>query len=274
MIDNLYLPQQAIIEKIIPENDLVKTFVLALSDPLANYDFRFEPGQFIMVSAPHQGEAPISFSSSPLIEQTFSLTIRKSGRLTQALHALQPGDTIGVRGPYGRPFPMDQLSNKKILFIAGGIGIAPLRPLLELCREQKKGFGTGSALVYGCKTPDEICFKEDLKLWQQSGINCLLTVDQGGPDWDGSTGLVTALLTRQLIVNFDFFIICGPGIMIRFVIEQLEELGARRDQIITTLERHMKCGVGICGHCHLDGKLVCKDGPVYQGPELPELTRL
>ncbi|MEA3464785.1 MAG: FAD/NAD(P)-binding protein [Thermodesulfobacteriota bacterium] len=271
--DNLYLPQQAIIEDIIQENSLVNTYVLSLCDPLANAGFSFEPGQFMMVSVPHQGEAPISLSSSILNTHTFSLTIRKTGRLTDELHTFAPGDTIGVRGPYGQPFSLDQLKYKKLLFIAGGIGIAPLRPLIEYCYDRAHEFGN-IRVIYGCKAVDEFCFKQDIKRWQQAGIDCQLTIDTKVDDWAGHVGLVTQRLDPQVVADHDLFLVCGPGVMIRFVIQRLEQLGVQREYIVTTLERQMKCGVGVCGHCHMGEKLVCVDGPVFNGTELPALDEL
>lgn len=267
--DNLYLPQQAIIEEIIQENSLVNTYVLSLCDPSANTHFSFEPGQFMMVSVPHQGEAPISLSSSVSNTRTFNLTIRKTGRLTDCLHTFAPGDTIGVRGPYGKPFPIDQLKHKKLLFVAGGIGIAPLRPVIEFCHDRREDFGTVS-VIYGCKNADDFCFKQDVKRWQQADIDCQLTIDSKADNWAGHVGLVTQHLDQQIAAAHDVFLVCGPEMMISFVIQRLEQLGVQREQIITTLERHMKCGVGVCGHCHMGGKLICVDGPVFNGAELPD----
>ena len=270
---NLYMPQQAIIENIIQENSLVNTYVLSLCDPRANAGFSFKPGQFMMVSVPHQGEAPISLSSSILNTRTFNLTIRKTGRLTAELHKFQPGDTIGVRGPYGQPFPIDTLKNKKLLFVAGGIGIAPLRPLIEYCYDRTDEFGKIS-IIYGCKAADEFCFKQDVKRWQQAGIDCQLTIDTQADNWSGHVGLVTQQLDQQIVADHDLFLVCGPGIMIRFAIQRLEQFGVQREQIFTTLERQMKCGVGVCGHCHMGEKLVCVDGPVFNGVELPALHEI
>ncbi|OQY18758.1 MAG: hypothetical protein B6I36_06190 [Desulfobacteraceae bacterium 4572_35.1] len=273
MNENIYLPQQAIIEDIIEENSLVNTYVLSFCDSQTNANFSFKPGQFVMVSVPHQGEAPISLSSSASNTNTFSLTIRKTGRLTNCLHTLQAGNTIGVRGPYGQPFPLDQLKHKKLLFIAGGIGIAPLRPLLEYCYANAD-ISEKTSLIYGCKSSDEFCFKHDIKRWQQAKIDCQLTVDKKAGNWEGHVGLVTQHLDEQVIANHNIFLVCGPGIMIQSAIHRLDELGIQREHIFTTLERQMKCGIGICGHCHMDNKLICVDGPVFNGAELPALHNL
>ncbi|MDH3349086.1 MAG: FAD/NAD(P)-binding protein [Desulfobulbaceae bacterium] len=272
--DNVYLPQPAVIKEIIVENELVKTFVFDFEDVLAAYDFRYQPGQFMMISAPHCGEAPISFSSSPSRPGSFELTIRKTGKLTNAFHQLQAGDVIGVRGPYGKPFPMEELKGKDLLFVAGGIGLAPLRSAIIYALDHRNDYGTIQVL-YGSKQPDEQCFNVDLQEWQDQGVDCLVTVDKGDENWSGRVGLVTKLLEEiNLTSNKLTALVCGPGIMIRFVLERLQEMGLSDDQMITTLERHMKCGVGICNHCYLDGRLVCVDGPVFYKSELTELERL
>jgi len=268
-LDNIYLPQQAIVRNIIRENDMVNTYELTLMDELTNYRFSFQPGQFMMISMPHLGEAPISFSSSPDTKDGFALTIRNSGSLTAAVHALRIGDMVSVRGPYGNAFPLEECKGKNLFFIAGGIGLAPLRPVIEYCLARPDEFGR-LTLFYGSKTQEECCFSEDVTRWQQHGMDCRLTVDQATEGWDGQVGLVTSLLEGVKIEENDMALVCGPGIMIRFVLNQLKTMGMQAGNIITTLERHMKCGVGICGHCHSGDKLVCVDGPVFTADELPE----
>lgn len=270
-LDNIYLPQQAIVRKIIRENHLVNTYELTLLDELFNHRFSFQSGQFMMISMPHLGEAPISFSSSPDNTDHFALTIRNSGSLTAAVHELRTGDMIGVRGPYGNAFPLEECKgkDKSLFFIAGGIGLAPLRPVIEYCLARPGEFGR-LILFYGSKTPDECCFSGDFPRWQQHGLDCRLTVDQATEGWDGQVGLVTSLLEGVKIDENDMALVCGPGIMIRFVLTQLQTMGMQPGSIITTLERNMKCGVGICGHCHSGDKLVCVDGPVFSADKIPE----
>lgn len=266
--DNVYLPEPAIIQDIIVENDLVKTFVLAFEDVLTAQDFDYRPGQFMMVSAPHLGEAPISFSSGPSEPETFSLTIRKAGRLTDTLHELSVGDVIGVRGPYGRPFPLDELQGSNLLFVAGGIGLAPLRSAITHALANRDGYGKITVL-YGSKHPAELCFVDDLARWREQGVECTVTVDEADDTWRGKVGLVTGLLDDVEPLGADWAaLVCGPSIMIRFVLARLQDMGMKDDRLITTLERHMKCGVGICNHCYLDGRLVCADGPVFYRSEL------
>ncbi|NOQ46687.1 MAG: hypothetical protein GQ559_08470 [Desulfobulbaceae bacterium] len=271
---NPYLPRQAVIETINKENDLVKTFHLSFTDELYSQDFRYKPGQFMMVSIPHKDEAPISFSSTPSRPGSFSLTIRNSGSLTAAIQRLKAGDIIGLRGPYGKAFPVKKLQGKNLLFVAGGIGMAPLRSVIEYCLDHPDDYGR-ITILYGCKHPGEIIFERDFLRWTRAGCQCLLTVDESDGKWRGHVGLVTKLLLKtEIDEEKDAALICGPGIMIRFVIERLEYLGYLDANIITTLERHMKCGIGICGHCHFEDKLVCADGPVFTRAELPNLENL
>ena len=272
---NPYLPRLAVVKAITSENPAVRTLELVLADEIDNAHFTYLPGQFLMLSLPHCGEAPFTFSSSPTRQGSFTLSIRRAGVLTAAVHALRPGDTVGVRGPYGRPFPVQELAGRDLLFVAGGIGMAPLRSILEYCLADRGRYGD-IAVLYGCRQPSELCFLPDLQRWQEEKIiRLLLTVDQGEPAWQGRVGLVTGLLDEiEIIPPRHKALVCGPGVMIRFVIARLLELGLAAEDIITTLERQMKCGIGLCGHCHHQGRLVCADGPVFSARELPGLEGL
>ena len=271
---NPYLPKAARILEVIEENDQIKTFVLALANPEENLAFAHTPGQFVMLSVPHCGEAPISIASAPAEGGTIHLAIRRAGKLTEAMHQLRPGDMVGVRGPYGRPFPMAELAGRELLFVAGGIGLAPLRSVIETCLRNPACRPTGITLLYGSRSPADIAFRRDLEGWQaRENFTCHLTVDQGGSGWNGPVGLVTALFDRlTLEPEQTTALLCGPALMIRAVLAELSERGLPPERIITTLERHMKCGVGVCRHCHLDSKLVCKNGPVFTLAELRELS--
>ena len=267
-ITDIYLPRQAKVEQIVIENSQISTFVLAFSDRQYNKSFRYQPGQFVMVSMPHCGEAPISVSSTPTQPGAIHLSVRRAGKLTNAMHGLRLGDTIGLRGPYGKPFPMDQLAGQDLLFVAGGIGLAPLRGVLNTCLNQRDQFGS-LTMLYGSRTPSDIAFQSDLELWQKNGVDCRLTVDAAEPDWDGTVGLVTSLMDNlQPDLANSTALICGPPLMFRAVLGRLTAMGFRDEQVFTTMERHMKCGVGICRHCHMDGKLACVDGPVFSLAEL------
>jgi len=267
-----FIPETAIIREIRQENDTISTFCLELTDKTK--PFTFHPGQFCMLSVPHCGEAAISISSSPGILPRFDLSIRKAGELTAAMHTLQAGDQIGIRGPFGTAFPVETFSGANLLFIAGGIGLAPLKSVIDfaLFRNDLEDDGAQSiTLLYGSRSPKDIAFTTAINEWQKQGVSCELTVDRGNDSWQGHVGLVTELLQNQSIGTKTKAMVCGPPLMIRFVISQLTEMGCSSDSILTTLERHMKCGMGICGHCHLDGKLVCKDGPVFSLSQLQNL---
>lgn len=269
--ENSYLPQPARIVEVIEENSQIKTFVLAFTDQAVNRDFAYSPGQFMMVSIPHCGEAPFSFSSTPTRPGTIHLSVRRAGLLTEAMHTLLAGTIIGLRGPFGTTFPMDQLKGRDLIFVAGGIGLAPLRSVINHCLDHNHS-GT-ITILYGSRTPDDIAFQADLDAWQQiPSVNCQLTVDQGGIGWNGDVGLVTTLLDGvEMDISRTVALVCGPPLMIRSVLARLSRTGLDSRNIITTLERHMKCGVGVCGHCHLDDKLICVEGPVFNHAQLIEM---
>lgn len=273
-MSNPFLPRPAVILDIIDENPQIKTFVTSFRDEMFNRCFTYEPGQFMMVSLAHHGEAPISISSTPTRPGTLHLSVRRAGRLTGAMFDLAVGDVIGLRGPYGRPFPLD-IIGRDLLFVAGGIGLAPLRSVIHFCID--KGGEQGKKIIlYGSRNPDEIAFTADIAAWQEkTGVDVRLTVDQGAPGWKGTVGLVTHLLdTLALSPEQTTALVCGPEVMIHATLERLTRLGLSDDNIWTTMERHMKCGIGTCGHCHMNGALICREGPVYNVSGLKELQIL
>jgi NAD(P)H-flavin reductase len=273
-LDNIYLPKSAVIKEVIGENEQIKTFVTAFRDEMSNRSFTYEPGQFMMVSIPGFGEAPISISSTPTRPGTLELSVRRAGKLTDAMHKLQAGDSIGLRGPYGRPFPLDIIGND-LLFVAGGIGLAPLRSVINYCLDQSGTHGK-KVILYGSRLPSDIAFQRDIAEWQQrSGVTCILTVDQAETGWTGPVGLVTSLFDGlDLNSEKSVALVCGPPVMIPPVLRQLKKMGFADENIWTTMERYMKCGVGICGHCHMEGKLICVDGPVFNKRELDSMKPL
>ncbi len=270
---NTYLPKRAVIKKVILENSQIKTFVLEFTEKPFNDAFYYQPGQFMMVSVPHHGEAPISVSSTPTRPGNIHLSVRVAGRLTRALHDMEPGREIGLRGPYGRAFPMDSLKGKDLVFVAGGIGLAPLRSAINYCLDRSKEYGR-ITILYGSRLPSDIAFRADLEEWtDRDDVRCLVTVDEAEPGWEGYVGVVTTLWDKaKLDPERQAVLVCGPPVMIRFVLADLREMGFPDDNVITTMERHMKCGVGLCGHCHMEGKLVCVDGPVFSSRELREIS--
>jgi len=265
---NIYLPRPVRIDAIIAENSQIKTFVLSFTEQEQQQGFSYLPGQFLMVSIPHCGEAPISISSPPSRPGTVHLSVRQAGLLTNAMHALKPGDIIGLRGPYGKPFALDELAGRDLLFVAGGIGLAPLRSVINQLLD--RGHEGRIEILYGSRTPEDIAFKEDLAAWDaMDKVTCRLTVDSAEPGWNGAVGVVTTLLPQvEIAPQTSVALVCGPPLMIRFVMAELSAKGYADERIITTMERHMKCGVGACGHCHMDDRLVCVDGPVFSLAEL------
>jgi len=268
-----YLPQSAIINKVIEENSQIKTFEVVFANRNAHKNFSYLPGQFMMVSVPHSGEAPISFSSSPTRPDSVCLSVRRAGKLTSAMHELKEGDHLGLRGPYGNWFDMDSLKGRDLLFVAGGIGLAPLRSVINYCLDNRDDYGR-ITILYGSRLPSDIAFRDDIEQWQQNAsINCLLTVDATEPGWGGAVGLVTQLLDQvDIDPTKSSAIVCGPPMMINATLKELSKRNFADENLITTMERHMKCGVGICRHCHMDSKLVCTDGPVFTQAQLREMN--
>jgi len=268
-VRNEYLPHPAIIESIQRESFDTKTFKLVFKDKALAESFNYKPGQFVQVSLLGVGESPISITSSPSDKGFLELTIRAVGKLTRAIHQLKQGDKIYIRGPYGNSFPVDEVAGKDLYFIAGGIGLPPLRSVIKSVFVRRGDFGK-IKILYGAKTPNELCFKEELKVWKQiDNIEVLLTVDEPDDRWQENVGVVTTLWGKTDMVSPNgVAYICGPPIMIKFVIEKLLTSGFRDEDIYITLERYMKCGIGKCGHCNIAGMFVCIDGPVFTYSQL------
>jgi len=248
--------------------DMEKYFKIGLSGgEILDHD----PGQFVMVSIPGVGEAPISVSSSPTQRGHFELVVRKAGKVTTALHRLEAGDDIDIRGPFGNGFPVQILEGNDLLFVAGGLGIVPLRSLINYVIDNRRDFGKVSILL-GCKTPDNLLFSDELDSWNERldvSLNC--TVDQGDPEWKGNVGLITSLIPGvTLDTERTFAVVVGPPVMYKFVLAELIKKNIPEDQIYLSLERHMKCGVGKCGHCQIGGLYTCKDGPVFSYDQIKD----
>ncbi|HDL90134.1 MAG TPA: oxidoreductase [Thermodesulforhabdus norvegica] len=224
----------------------------------------FEPGQFVEVSLRGVGEAPISICSSPTHRNSFELCVRIVGRLTRALHRLEAGDNVGIRGPFGVGFPITKLIDNDLLMVAGGIGIAPLRSLINYVMDNRRDFGKVQVL-FGCKNPQNILFKDEIITWQQRlDVNFSCTVDEANPEWMGNVGVITTLIPNvDIDPEHTFAVIVGPPVMYRFVIAELLKKGIAEDRIVLSLERHMKCGLGKCGHCQIHDIYCCQDGPVF-----------
>jgi NAD(P)H-flavin reductase len=270
-MENIYLPKLAVLEKISRETSDVKLFTVRFKD---RKDFApYKAGQFFMVSVFGHGEAPISITSSPGKKDSLEFAVKQVGSLTEVLHQMQVGDEIGLRGPYGNGFPIDPLKGFDLLFVGGGIGLAPLRSLINLTLESKSEFGK-ITILYGARTYDDMVFKAELKAGWRPGAQVLTTVDMGENMCDGNVGLVTTLLPKiKINTQKTKAIVCGPPVMIPFVLKDLTALGFADTHIISTLERHMKCGVCKCNHCNIGPKYVCLDGPVFTYAEMKLMTR-
>ena len=273
---NPYQPHMARIVRIykMVENNYLFT-VRFLDDRLAA-TFRHEPGQFIMLSVPGTGEAPISISSSPSRPGVLEFCIRRVGRVTNALYRQKTNDLVGIRGPYGNGFPIQRLIGSDLLFAAGGLGMAPLRSLLWYALDNREKFDR-IILMCGSRRPDDMLFREELlSLADRSDMNCLLTVDADpAGTWDHYVGLLPKLFDYVSIdPSRTFAAVCGPPVVYRFVLERLLALGFPKDRILMSLERRMKCGIGKCGHCCVGYKYTCLHGPIFtywDAINLPEM---
>ena len=265
MHENIYLPNLCKIEKITDETPDVKTFKLAFLDESVRNNFTYKPGQFVELSVLGEGEAPFCLASSPTRRGFIECSIKKMGKATQAIHdLLEEGDVVGIRGPYGNGFSVEEMKGNDLLFIAGGIGLAPLRSLLNTTLDNRTDFGK-ITIVNGARTPKDLVYKYEYETWQKAKNTSLhLTVDCADESWSCMVGVVPkALKEIKPCCDNAVAIICGPPIMIKFTLPVLIEMGFRPEDIVTTLERKMQCGFGKCGHCMVGGIYVCKDGPVF-----------
>jgi len=271
MSENPYLPLKAEILSVTQEtaSDLdVKTYRLKFT---GGYKMDFLPGQFVELSIPGIGEAPFGFASNPFEKEYIELTIKRTGVLTDAIHSLGIGSTLWVRGPFGNTFPIDQLKNRDILIIGGGIGLAPLRPLICYMFNQahRQNFGKVNMLI-AARGSSDLIYRSDYDKWEkQKDTDIALTIDQEEPGWTGLVGFPHNLVTD---ISFDrkktTAVLCGPPIMIKAVAQKLLEEGLTADRILTTLEMRMTCGIGKCGKCNIGHKYICVDGPVYSLAQL------
>lgn len=239
-----------------------RLFEIALQD---GSSLNHEPGQFVQVSLFGVGEAPISLASSPTRRGTFDLCVRNVGKVTAALHRLETGDELGIRGPFGKGFPVRNLEGNDLLLIAGGLGIVPLRSLIHYVMDNRREFGQVNILC-GCKTPQSMLFGDEIEAWgQRLDVNFLCTVDRADPDWKGNVGLITALIPGiDLRPQHTYAVVVGPPVMYRFVLKELLAKRVPENRIVVSLERHMKCGLGKCGHCQINDLNACIDGPVFR----------
>ena len=271
-VHDTLIPQIGVITDIRRETPDVKTF--RVERPEGGKLFEHMPGQCAMVCAPGVGEAMFSITSSPTNKLYQEFSIKMCGQLTEHLHSLEVGDQITVRGPYGNNFPVEgeDLKGKNLLFIAGGIALAPLRSVINYVFDNRENYGTVD-ILYGSRSADDLVQRKEIEeVWSKiPNVNIHLTIDRPQEGWDGHVGFVPSYLKE---LNFDTnrtALLCGPPIMIKFCLQALQEMGFSKEQVYTTLELRMKCGVGKCGRCNIGSKYVCKDGPVFRFDQIDEL---
>jgi NAD(P)H-flavin reductase len=269
---NIYKPVIARLTDVIDESPLIKTFVLVPEDK-----FSFETGQFIELSVDGIGEAPFTPSSSPLITEKLEVTVMKTGYVTEYMHMLQPGVLMGIRGPYGRGYPLEKFFGKEVLILGGGCGLAPIRSLLYALEGIKDKL-VKVILCYGSKTPADCIYKPLFdRLNRTEKFEAYRTVDKADKEWDGPVGVATTLLNSiRISIENSVAVVCGPPVMMKFGTIRLLELGYKDDQIYLSMEKNMSCGLGKCGHCMMGEFFVCKDGPVFTYKEIkhnPEIWK-
>lgn len=249
------------------------TWTLELTGP-GEHGMPFAPGQFTMLSAFGAGEVPISISGDPDRAGALVHTVREVGLATAAICRAAPGEVLGVRGPFGRPWPVSEIEQRDVIVVAGGIGLAPLRPVILALLARRERY-LRLLLLYGGRSPDQLLYTEELEEWSSRGLDVAVSVDSAGPEWLGHVGVVPRLVTRA---RFDparsAALICGPEIMMRFTVAALAQAGLPRADVYASMERNMQCGIAHCGHCQLGPTLVCRDGPVYRWSELEDWLRI
>ncbi len=266
---SIYLPSLAEIVRTEQLTKMEKLFEIKLQN---GQELGHQPGQFVEVSLFGIGEAPISVSSSPTQKGSFELAVRAVGNVTKTLHTLNRGAMLGIRGPFGKGFPIEEMKGKDILFVAGGIGLVPLRSLINYVLDNRSHFGRVFVL-FGAKTPAEQLFLDELAKWRQSkDMEYWETVDRSDGQWQGNVGVITTLFPKITVdPQKTIAVIVGPPIMYRFAILEAQVKGIPDDQIIVSLERRMKCGVGKCGHCQINHIYVCQEGPVFSYAKIKDL---
>ena len=265
------IPQVGVVTDIRQETGDVKTFRVVGTD--GKKLFEHIPGQCAMLSVPGVGEAMISITSSPTIKEYMEFAVKKVGVLTSWLHGMEVGQEILIRGPYGNGFPVEStFRGKDLLFIAGGIGLAPLHSVINYCRANRANYGHID-VGYGSRTKEDLVDLAEMQdEWMnEKDMNVYLTIDREEEGWDGHVGFVPNYVKELQFPTTETAVICGPPVMIHFTLQGLKSLGFKDSQVFTTMEMRMKCGIGKCGRCNIGNKYVCKDGPVFRFDQLDEL---
>jgi sulfite reductase subunit B len=269
-IKNPYRPIKAEITEVISETPTIKTIKIEPKEPIT-----FETGQFVELTIPGIGEAPFTPSSRPAMKGIMELTVMRIGKVTEKIHELKKGDIVGVRGPFGRGYPINKFKGKEILVVGGGCGFAPLRSLMyelfDRSGEFKKLFFRG-----GCKTPQELLYRSEIDDWaKRKDLDIKLTVDKGDSGWEGNVGVVTTILGD---IDMDYesgiAIVCGPPVMMKFSTKKLLDMGFREENVYLSMEKNMSCGIGKCGHCRLGIYYACKDGPVFSYDKVKDFSNI
>lgn len=268
-----YMPIPAEIEGIVDETPTIKTFAIRPAEPMP-----FEAGQFVQLTVPGIGEAPFTPSSSPSITDRLEITIMRVGRVTDALDQLKPGAAVGLRGPLGRPYPLDAFRGRDVLVVGGGCGVGPLRALLFALFEHPDRYER-ILVRYGAKTPQDLVYREACaRSWgHDDRVDVVVTVDEGDGEWHGHEGLVTEILDESCFggdPSERIAAMCGPAAMMRFATKKLIEEGYAAEHVFLSMEKNMSCGVGMCGHCRLGPYYVCTDGPVFRYSDLAPHARI
>ena len=271
MNQNALIPMLGVVTDIRRDTPDVKTFRVQALD--GGKCFEHIPGQCAMLSIPGVGEAMFSITSSPTVREYQEFSIKKCGCLTSWLHQMDVGQQITIRGPYGNGFPVEgDLKGKDLIFIAGGIGLAPLRSVINYVRANRDNYGTVD-VVYGARSAEDLVDIDEIQNeWTKTpGVNVHLTIDRAQEGWDGHVAFVPAFVTELGFDPNKTVLVCGPPVMIKFTLKALMEQGFKRNNVYTTMELRMKCGIGKCGRCNIGDKYVCKDGPVFRFDQLDEL---
>lgn len=267
-----WFPVPALVRSFDRENFNTITIGLEIADEQTRQRYRWRPGQFNMLYMPGIGEAAISISSDSEQPGLLKHTIRVVGAVTRAIEKLQPGDLIGLRGPFGRGWPIGELAGRDVVLVAGGIGLAPIRPVVYWLLRHRREVGR-VVLLFGCRSPEDRVYPEELESWvAEPGLDCLVTVDNATPGWVGPVGVVTNLLQRiRVDAENTTVMVCGPRVLNRVAAWNFLQLHVPEQHVYVSLERNMNCGFGRCGHCQYGAKFVCKDGPVFSYAEVANI---